>query len=529
MCYRPHQYCQHHSCSSKGTLLGETSFSDTSPVPRSTGQKDISTQDNHIYNTIQPPIICNTIQSIHPKVEHDIQQLVSKTEDKKRHDDLLSLLHRFHIIFDTTKHNIANTPINHVINTLPHSPPAQRPYPQPNTEESMYKICQEFLKAGLISESHSPYAAPALLVKKSDGKDRLVIDYKKLNLVTIKDSSPLPNMEDTIQKLGRGYKYFSKLDLKSGFYQIPIKEEDKEKTAFITSFGHYQFNVLPMGLRNSPPTFQKMMTNTLKSCRDFSLVYLDDIIVYSNSYEQHLNHLEKVFTALRNKNITLNPPKCELAVEKINYLGHTITYNKVTPVEDKIISILEMKEPKTLTQANKFIGALSWYRKFIPKFATLAAPIHAVTNLTKAHRRNFKWKAAQTKAFNDLKQLLISQPLFLNFPVENKPMILTTDASGIGIGGVLQQEINGQRQNLYYHSQLMTPCERRYSTIEKEALAIYKCITRMRPFLLGRSIIIMTDHCPLCNLMKKNVRNLRVDRIATLIQEYNIEQVIHIK
>ncbi|CAF1172496.1 unnamed protein product [Didymodactylos carnosus] len=176
MCYPPHQYCQHHPCSSKGTLLGETSFSDTSSVPRSTGQKDISTQDNHIYNTIQPPIICNTIQSIHPKVEHDIQQLVSKTEDKNRHDDLLSLLHRFHIIFDTTKHNIANTPINHVINTLPHSPPAQRPYPQPNTEESMYKICQEFLKAGLISESHSPYAAPALLVKKSDGKDRLVID-----------------------------------------------------------------------------------------------------------------------------------------------------------------------------------------------------------------------------------------------------------------------------------------------------------------------------------------------------------------
>ncbi|CAF1371715.1 unnamed protein product [Didymodactylos carnosus] len=201
MCYPPHQYCQHHSCSSKGTLLDEISFSNASPVPRSTGQKDISMQDNHIHNTLQPPIICNTIQSIHPKVEQDFQQLVSKTEDKKRHDGLLSLLHRFHIIFDTTKHNIANTPINHVINTLPHSPPAQRSYPQPNIEEPMYKICQEFLKAGLISESCSPYAAPALFVKKSDGKNRLVSDYKKLNLVPRKDLSPLPNMEDTIQKL----------------------------------------------------------------------------------------------------------------------------------------------------------------------------------------------------------------------------------------------------------------------------------------------------------------------------------------
>ncbi|CAF1282570.1 unnamed protein product, partial [Didymodactylos carnosus] len=135
----------------------------------------------------------------------------------------------------------------------------------------------------------------------------------------------------------------------------------------------------------------------------------------------------------------------------------------------------------------------------------------------------------QRKAFNNLKQILTSQPLFLNFPVDNKPLILTTDASATGIGGVLQQEVNGQLHNLYYHSQLMTPCEKRYSTIEQEALAIYKCFARMRPFILGRSIIVMTDHCPLCNIMNKTVRNVRVDRIANLIQEYNIDQVIHIK
>ncbi|CAF3835454.1 unnamed protein product [Rotaria sordida] len=342
--------------------------------------------DNHT----QDRLYCATIDKIHPSTERDIYQLISKINIKQHRDDLLKLLFRFHKIFDTTKHNTANTPIHHVINTVPHSPPACKPYPQPDTVEIMYNMIQEYLKAELVTESHSPYAAPAFLVKKHDGTYRFVVDYKKLNLITIKDSSPLPNMEDTIRKLGEGYRYFSKLDLKSGFYQIPIREADKEKTAFTTPFGLYQFNVLPMGLKNSPPTFQK------------------------------------------------------------------------------------------------------------------------------------------AQAFKQLKQMLTSTPLFLHYPIPDKPLILTTDASGIGIGGVLQQEVDGHLHNLYYHSQLLTSCERKYSTIEKEALAIYKCFVRMRPLLLGRQITIMTDHCPLCHIMTKTVNNVRVDRIATLIQEYNIDKVVHI-
>ena len=143
-------------------------------------------------------------------------------------------------------------------------------------------------------------------------------------------------MEDTIRKLGQGYNYFSKLDLKSGFYQIPIKELDKPKTAFVTPFGLYQFNVLPMGLINSLPTFQKVMTDTLKSCHQFCLVYLDDIVVFSKSYEEHILHLELVFSALQARNFILNPPKCELMVPKINYLGHTISENVITPMDEKI-------------------------------------------------------------------------------------------------------------------------------------------------------------------------------------------------
>jgi hypothetical protein len=534
--------------------FGVTGFSDATPVfcgfdidQRIKEQKSFEVtgssgktpvfHDSHTdkiayYTTPKYPhnnVSCNTVSPLATAVKENLRMLVQKIENSQQKDQLFSLLAHFHSTFDVTRHNIANTPINHVINTIPHSPPACRPYPQPDRDEAMYKLIQEFLQADLIQESHSPYAAPAMLVKKKDSSYRFVVDYKKLNLITIKDSSPLPNMEDTIRKLGQGYSYFSKLDLKSGFYQIPINDLDKEKTAFITPFGLYQFNVLPMGLKNSPPTFQKVMTSTLQSCRQFSLVYLDDIIIFSKSYSEHLYHLERVLSALQAKRLVLNPPKCELAVREIDYLGHTISQYRVTPMKEKITAILQIAEPRSLSQANKFIGGLGWYRKFLPNFATIAAPIHTVTNLTKSNRRKFRWGFAQSKAFQELKHALTTKPLFLHYPVDNTPVILTTDASGIGVGGVLQQEVNGEIHNLYYHSQLMTQCERKYSTIEKEALAIYKCFERMRPFLLGRNIILMTDHCPLCHIMEKTVNNARVDRITHLIQEYNIDKVIHIK
>ena len=510
-----------YSSVSMGQFIDATSISGVSSV----------TESLIVEAEVLPPAdsVGSISTSIPPTVHRDILQLTQHIPEQSDRDELSSLLLRFSSVFNTTKHNIAKTSINHVINTIPHSPPACRAYPQPDKEEALYKIIQEFLAVGLVTESHSPYAAPAMLVKKSDGSPRLVIDYKKLNSITIKDSSPLPNLEDVLRKLGKGYRVFSKLDLKSGFYQIPINEHDKIKTAFITPFGLYQFNVLPMGLKNSPPTFQKVMLETLEDCRSFSLVYLDDIIVYSSSFQQHLSHLESVLQALSNKRIVLNPPKCTVAVQSIDYLSHTISATTIRPSTEKIDAILRIAEPRTLSQANHFLGALGWYRKFIPSFAEIAAPIHRITNLPKAHRHKFKWTESQTKAFHALKQLLISTPLFLHYPRSNSPLILTTDASNFAIGGVLQQEIDGQLRNLYYHSQLMTTSQRRYSTIEKEALAIYKCFERMRPYLLGQDIIIMTDHCPLCCIMSKSIRNPLVNRISILLQEFNIIKVLHIK
>ncbi|CAF1484491.1 unnamed protein product [Rotaria sordida] len=198
------------------------------------------------------------------------------------------------------------------------------------------------------------------------------------------------------------------------------------------------------------------MTDTLSTSRQFSLVYINDIVVYSRSFEEHLNHLTQVLSALFKHNFQFNPSKCSIFHQQIDYLSHTISEHSVKPTNEKIQAIIKLRQPTKLAEANKFLGALSCYRKFISNFATIAAPIHAVKNLTKINRHKFEWGASQSQMFSQLKQLLITSPLFLDFSDDNYPVILTTDASEIGIGSTLQQNINDQIKNLYYHSQVLS-------------------------------------------------------------------------
>lgn len=492
-------------------------------------------------NRSPPSVVAGAVTASHSSVRHSstpesptayqaIDSLIKHVGEETRRVQLRQILTRYARLFDVTKPTIASTLKPHEIKTLDHPPPAQKAYySTPLKQEAMDKIVKELMEARLIRPSFSPYAAPALLVAKKDASWRMVVDYKKLNGITIKDNYPLPHMEQTIQMLGRGYRYFSKLDMKSGFWQIPIKEQDKHKTAFVTPNGLYEWNVLAQGLKNSPPSFQRVMSDVLSDCREFALVYIDDIVVFSRTFDEHLDHLNKILSNLFKRNFQLNPLKCDILHEQIDYLSHTVSFSGVKPTDEKIRAIMNLPEPVTLAQANKFVGGLSWYRKFLPNFASIAAPILAVTNLTKPNRKKFIWTDIQHQAFVQLKQLLVTQPLFLDFPHEEHPVILTTDASKVGIGGTLQQVIHGETKNLYYHSQVTSSAQRRYSPIELEALAIWMCFQRMRSYLVGRSITIYTDHCPLCNMMTSSVKNRRVDRISLLLQEYNIEKIIHIK
>ncbi|CAF3918959.1 unnamed protein product, partial [Rotaria sp. Silwood1] len=461
--------------------------------------------------------------------QHTRDLLVNHLLDHDHKDRLSTLLAQFSQLFDNSRHNISNIVVENVFNTVPHSPPSFRPHRNPHTREETQRLIDEFLEADLIQESNSPYAAPAFIVPRKDNRPgRLVVDYRAVNKITIPDASPLPHAEDLLHELGKGYQYFSRLDLKSGYHQFRIPPVDRPKTAFVVSQGHYEFRVLSMGPQNAPAAFQKIMYKVMKLCRAFCHVFLDDIIICSKSFDEHINHLKLAFETLTTAKLVLNASKCELAVHRVVVLGHTVSDTSIAPTTDAIQAILELKEPRTLKETNKFLSGMAYYRKFVPNFSTIAAPLHKISNLTKDQRHLFKWTVEQSNAFHALKRLLTTAPLLLHFPVDGFPLHLATDASGTATDGVLFQDVNDQRHNLFYHSKVLSPIEQKYSVPEKEALAIYHCLQRMRTLILGRTVYIHTDHCPICGMLQKPVNNRRIERVANLIQEYRIAEMKHI-
>ena len=466
--------------------------------------------------------------SIHSNVtvRNTIDNLVADINDAHQRHQVQHLLAEHDAVFDLTNPTQATPAMFHTIDTAGARPTVERPRTQSKFQrEETKKHVAAMLAAGQIVPSNSPWAAPAHIVRKPEGSTRFTVDYRKLNSVTTKDNYPLPSISETINQL-QGNSFYTKLDLKSGYLQIPILEQDQAKTAFVTREGLYQFKVLPAGLKNAPPLFQRIMNTVVVQGREhFCLVYLDDIIIFSRSFKEHLGHVREVLAALHRHRFQLNPPKCVFFKAAMNYLGHKIDAKGMMPLDEKIETIKQLPMPTTLREANYFIGALGFYRKFIKGFAQVAAPIHRVTNLHKRKSREFIWGLEQANAFRQLKEAISSAPLVLDFPNDNSPLILSTDASDIGIGGVLKQATPEGTRIIYYHSQLLNSAQRCYSTIEKEALAVIKCVEKLRPYLLGRDFVIETDHCPLCNFHQRGSKNRRVDNWSLILSEYNIQEV----
>ena len=502
----------------KGTLLGKVSLIDPST---SINSVSFSTGDSHVADVVSP-----SLDTLSDSLRTIISSAVQHLSDDDQRVTMTSLLTKYSSLLDVSNSTLANTSMNHAIRTTDHLPVTTKPYPQSIRQRvEMQDHVHKMLRAKQIRPSTSPWSSPALLVAKPDGSTRFVVDFRKLNQITIKDEYPLPTIEDTINQLA-GYSWFTKLDLKSGYLQIPLREVDKQKTAFKTKDGLFEFNVLPPGLKNAPPSFQRIMDSILAHGRSsFCLVYLDDIIIFSKTFAEHLVHVEHVFQSLHLYRFQLNPNKCAFFLRAMDYLGHHITSNGLSPLTEKIDAILHLPMPRTLKEANHFIGAIGWYRKFIRNFASIASPIHAVTNKSRDRRRDFHWGSEQMESFNQLRSILTSKPLVLDFPDASSPLILSSDASDIGVGAVLRQETPGGLKILYYFSQVLNPAQRKYATIEREALAIGLAITKLRPYLLGRPFCIETDHCPLCNFHRRPSRNRRVDWWSIALSEFDITEV----
>lgn len=314
------------------------------------------------------------------------------------------------------------------------------------------------LENSVVSESASPWAAPIVLVKKKDGSWRFCVDYRKLNALTHKDAYPLPRIEEALTGL-KSAQYYSTLDLASGYWQVEMHPRDKEKTAFTTPFGLYEFNRMPFGLCNAPATFQRLMQRCLGNLvNDSLLIYLDDVIVFSPDFHSHLRHLEEVFQCLYNHGLKLQPKKCHLFQREVTYLGHVISEQGVATDPAKTAAVREWPAPQTVKQVKSFLGFAGYYRRFIPAFSKIATPLNALTRGTANHGKTttINWSPECQQAFDQLKEALLSAPI-LAYADFSKPFRLYTDASLGGLGAVLAQEQDGKERVIAYASRSLQP------------------------------------------------------------------------
>ena len=373
------------------------------------------------------------------------------------------------------------------------------------------------LKADVIRPSQSEWAAPVILVPKKDGTIRFCVDFRALNAVTKKDVYPLPRIDDVIDALAHA-KVFSTLDLASGYWQIPVAQDDISKTAFVTRRGLYEFTRMPFGLCNAPSTFQRAMDVMLSGLTwEFCLVYIDDIIVYSANFEQHLKHLGQVFDRVRAAGYHLRRDKCHFFCSRVLYLGHLIGADGVGPDPSKIAALKKLQGPRDAHEIRQFLGLTGYYRRFVKDYAKTAKPLNDLLRID----RKFKWTSDCQDAFERLRFALITAPILV-LPDMEQPFALQTDASDVGVGAVLtQRDSKGDEHVVAYYSRTLGDAETRYSTFEKEALAALLALKHFRVYLLSKPFVLETDNRALTFILNLKEPPGRIARWIVQFQEYN--------
>ncbi len=476
-------------------------------------------------------------------LEVDNQPIFSINEDDRNQFDLShlpqdkaravnSVLEKHRRLFANSMNQLGKTNIvKHNIDTKG-EPFALHHYRTPITLRPLVKQhIDEMLDHGIIRPSTSPYRSPVVMVKKKTGDLRFCVDYRRLNSQTVKDKYPLPRIDDTLDYL-HGARYFTTIDLFSGYWQIEIEEKDKFKTAFTSEFGHFEFNRMPFGLCNAPGTFQRLMESILyELLGNFVLVYIDDIIIYSKTWEEHMHHLDEIFSLLNKAGLKIKPSKCLFAKGEVQYLGHIVSYKGISPDDKKLEAINKYPSPKNVDQVRSYVGLASYYRRFIPDFAEKA---HALTRLTRKDV-SWQWGEAEQRAFDSIKKCLVTAPI-LGYPDFSRNFVIHTDASGYGVGAVLSQmqstplnpvdneEPSSSLQEVViaYTSKHLSESQTKWSATEKEAFAIIHAVRTFYHYLYGTDFTIVTDHRPLEYLMNKKDPTGRLARWSLFLQPFNL-------
>ncbi|XP_062589077.1 uncharacterized protein LOC134250727 [Saccostrea cucullata] len=434
------------------------------------------------------PILQQTESSDNVEISSEL------SEEQKR--QLKRLVEEFENVFTDVPKKTSY--IQHTIKTTTEEPIQKKPYSIPYAlQEKVKAEIKQMKEMGIIEETESPYSAPIVLIKKNDDTLRFCVDYRDLNKVTVFDPRPMPRMDDILNKISRA-KYISKLDLTKGYWQVPLDDEAKQKSAFVTPFGHFSFTVMPFGMVNAPATFVRLVSKVLEGHENYAEAFIDDIGVFSDSWEDHLVHLREIFTALQNANLAARPSKCKLGFGEVQ-------------------AIQNVPVPNTKKKVRSFLGLIGFYRKFIPNFSSLALPLTDLTKKNSPHK--IKWTDNLDTAFKELKGKLACEPI-LHSPDFSRMFVLRTDASATGAGAVLEQEFDTGKHPIFFLSKKFTAAEKNYAVIEKECYAIIWAVKTLRVYLEGKQFVIETDHAPLTWLQRSKLSNQRLLRWSLLLQEF---------
>lgn len=409
--------------------------------------------------------------------------------------------------------------ITHEVKTTNETPIRHRAYRTPQSLKQKIKDeLDSMLKLGVIEETNSAYASPIVVVPKPNGDIRVTTDYRSLNKITVPDPYEIPRIDQILDDVAKA-KYITTLDLTKGFYQVPLDPQAKAKSAFVTPFGaQYAYNVMPFGMMNASATFQRLVDTVLKDCKPFCRQYIDDVAIFSDTWEDHLKHLDTVLTKIQDAGLTIKPSKSKMAYQEVTYLGHTIGNCKIKPMLDKVESVKEFPTPTTKKNVRSFLGLTGYYRKFVQGYDGIARPMIELTK--KAAPKEIKWTPQCQTAFDTLKAKLSTDPVLVT-PDFTKEFLLQTDASKNGIGAVLSQiNDNSEEHPIFYLSRKMLPNELNYSVAEKECLAIVWSINKLRYYLQGHKFTVVTDHKALIWLDKTRNCNNRLMRWSLTLQQF---------
>lgn len=441
---------------------------------------------------------------------------------EKHQQEAESIVQEFADVFPDDLPSVQKLPtvrraIDHRIELVPGSAPPNRPMfrMSPKEIDEVKKQLTELLDKGLIQPSKSPFGAPVLMVKKKDGGLRFCIDYRALNAITIKNCYPLPRVDELFDRL-QGARYFSKLDLRAGYWQIRIHPDDVPKTAFRTRYGHFEWLVLPMGLTNAPATFMHLMNEVFRPfLDDFVVVFLDDILIYSKTLADHRRHLRMVLDVLREHQLYAKRSKCEFFSDHVEFLGHRVDRDGIHMMEDKVKAIKEWPTPTSVDDIRCFLGTVGYYRKFIRDFSKIASPMNELLKKDKP----FEWSSAQEKAFHELIDATVSAPTLI-LPDPKLPYVLTADACGYGIGASLMQDQGRGLQPIAFMSKKLTAAELKYPNHERELLALYRALKEWRHYVYGGDFTLRTDHRNLIWLCNQKQLSSRQVHWMQFFQEF---------